>query len=99
MHARFGTGEKKEIISNSYLSSLKIEEFETHQPRVKVHEIVTHNHGKAAAIMGIQQFDATEKRLVRLENNMATVLRYLYRLGSRVFINCQYYGQNKIPKY
>lgn len=42
----------------------KIEEFETHQPRVKVHEIVTHNHGKSAAIMGIMQFDATEKRLV-----------------------------------
>jgi len=78
---------------------LKIEELETHQPRVKVHEIVTHNHGKAAAIMGIQQFHATEQRIVRLENNMATVLRYLYRLGSRVFINCQYYGQNKISKY
>lgn len=42
----------------------KIEEFETHQPRVKVHEIVTHNHAKSVAIMGIMQFDATEKRLV-----------------------------------
>lgn len=44
----------------------KIEEFETHQPRVKVHDIITHNNGKAAAIMGIMQFDATEKRLVKI---------------------------------
>lgn len=44
----------------------KIEEFETHEPRVKVHEIVTHNHGLAPAIMGIEQFDAIEKRLVNI---------------------------------
>lgn len=46
------------------------------------------------------QFDAAEKRIVRLENNMATLMRYLYRLGSRVFINCQYYGgQTTFQKY
>ena len=69
---------------------------------IKSHTItycITHNHGKAAAIMGIQQFDATEKRIVRLENNMSTLMRYLFRLGARVFINCQYYGQNTFPKY
>lgn len=80
-------------------TDLKIEELETHQPRVKVHQIITHNHGKAAAIMGIEQFDATEKRLVRLENNMSTLMRYIFRLGARVFINCHYYGQNVFPKY
>ena len=78
---------------------LKIEEFETHQPRVKVHQIITHNHGKAAAIMGIEQFDKAEKRLVRLENNMSTLMRYIFRLGARVMINCHYYGQNIFPKY
>ena len=78
----------------------KIEELETHQPTVKVHSIVSHIHGKEAAVMGIMQLDAAEKRIVRLENNMATLMRYLYRLGSRVVINCQYYGgQSTFEKY
>lgn len=42
--------------------------------------------------MGIEQFDVTEKRLVRLENNISTLMRYIFRLGARVFINCHYYG-------
>lgn len=70
----------------------KIEEFETHLPRVKINQIVTHIHGKAPAIAAVQQFDMTEKRLVRLENNISTLMRYVFRLGARVFINCQFYG-------
>ena len=70
----------------------KIEEFETHLPRVKINQIVTHIHGKAPSIAAVQQFDMTEKRLVRLENNISTLMRYLFRLGARVFINCQFYG-------
>lgn len=70
----------------------KIEEFETHQPKVKVYAITTYVHAQAPAVALLQQFDATEKRLVRLENNLATLTRYFYRLGARVPINCVYYG-------
>ena len=71
---------------------LKIEELEVHKPDVKIHEIVTHIHGQAAAAAAMLISDTAEKRLIHLENNMATLMRYLFRLGSRVHINCQYWG-------
>ena len=70
----------------------KIEEFESHQPRVKIHTVTTHVHGQAATIAAMSVSDNAEKRIVRLENNMATIMRYLFRLGTRVSINCQYWG-------
>ena len=77
-----------------YIRSLdqKIMELEVHQPTVKEDEILTHVHGAAAAAACLRTSNFTEQRLVRLENNMATILRYLYRIGSRMFINCIYYG-------
>lgn len=71
---------------------LKIEEFETHKPTVKVHRITTHVHAKAAAKAALFVSDTAEKRLVHLENNMATMMRYLFRLGARMHINCLYWG-------
>jgi hypothetical protein len=42
----------------------------------------------------------TEKRLSQLENILGTTMRYLYRLSSRININCVYYGgQNAFGKY
>ena len=72
----------------------KIMELEVHQPTVKIDEILTHVNGVAAAAACLRISNFTEQRLVRLENNIATILRYLYRIGSRMFINCIYYGQN-----
>ena len=75
----------------------KIEELENHLPRVKQYSLPfsrKHDHGfskkHAEAILGLS--DYTEKRLVRLENILATVMRYVFGVGSRMFINCQYWG-------
>lgn len=74
----------------------KIEEFESHQPTIKIHRVITHNHGKDATIAAMHTSDTAEKRIVRLENNMATVMRYLFRMGSRVAINCVYWGGSSV---
>lgn len=37
-----------------------------------------------------------EKRLVQLDNINATTMRYLYRIASRININCVYYGGQSI---
>lgn len=74
----------------------KIQEFEVHQPMVKVHNVTTHVHGQAATIAAMTVGDAAEKRIVRLENNMATIMRYLFRLGSRMSINCVYWGGTSV---
>lgn len=78
----------------------KIVELETHQPRCKIESVLACRHsievGKALVVLSTD----TEKRLVRLENNMATIMRYLYRLASRININCVYYGgQSLYNKY
>lgn len=42
----------------------------------------------------------TEQRLVKIENNLSTVMRNLFRMSSRVNINCVYYGgQSVYGKY
>lgn len=71
---------------------LKIEEFEAHHPNVKLYEVTTHVHGKEATIAAMTAADAAEKRLVKIENNISTMMRLLFRLGCRVHINCVYYG-------
>ncbi len=70
----------------------KIEEFETHWPNVKLYEVTCNVKAKEAAIAAMQAADRAEKRLVKLENNMATMMRLLFRMGTRMFINCVYYG-------
>lgn len=75
-----------------YPVDLKIEELEFHKPDVKVYKVTTPNEGIAATETAMKVGDAAEKRIVKLENMLATVYRLLFRLGTRVPINCQYYG-------
>lgn len=70
----------------------KIEELETHAPRCKIEQIRTCPEAQNVAKACMQLSTNVEKRIVKLENNMATLMRYLYRMGSRMFINCVYYG-------
>ncbi|WP_312339156.1 M23 family metallopeptidase [Anaerospora hongkongensis] len=79
---------------------LKIEELETHKPTVKIHTITTCPEAVNAAKAVLKVSDTAEKRIVKLENMMATMLRYLMRIGSRMNINCVYYGgQTPFEKY
>lgn len=85
---------------DAYPVDLKIEELETHKPDVKIHEVTTHVHGQAAAMAAMKVGDTAEKRIIHLENIVATLMRYVFRLGSRVHINCVYYGgQSPFEKY
>lgn len=94
----------------------KITDLENHYPKVLIDEIesrmyscnhpgcpIAHPMAKNFAMlsdMSIRQSKATEQRLVRLENSLATMVRYLGRMGSRMNINCVYYGgQTVLGKY
>lgn len=50
------------------------------------------NPSKELAKQLICLSDRVEKRMVKVENNLATIMRYVHRLSSRVNINCVYYG-------
>lgn len=79
---------------------LKIEEFEAHFPATRIYELTTHVHGQAAAKAAMNVGNNAEKRLIKLENNMATLTRLLFRMGARMRINCVYYGgQTPFEKY
>ena len=83
-----------------YPVDLKIEELEVHNPPVKVYEVKVHQHARELGRAFLYAADRTEKRLVKLENMMATLFRMVYRLGTRVPINCMYYGgQTPFEKY
>ena len=85
---------------DAYPVDLKIEELETHKPDCKIHQVTTHVNGEAAARAAMFVGDTAEKRLIHLENIMTTMMRYLFRLGARVQINCMYYGgQSPFEKY
>ena len=94
----------------------KIYELEKHSPKVKIDEIEARlyesNHpgdpmpqpvAKNFALVYdamLNQSKKIESRLVRIENTLAFVLRNLGRVGSRVNINCVYYGgQDTFGKY
>ena len=94
----------------------KIYELENHKPKVKIDEIearlydsnhpgdpIAHPIAKNFANvydMAINQSKKIESRLVRIENTLATVLRNMGRIGSRININCVYYGgQDVFGKY
>lgn len=81
--------------SDPYPVDLKIEELERHLPRVKQYKMPFNpkcgaSKSVSAALLHVS--DYTEKRLVRLENILATMMRYVMGMGRRMFINCQYYG-------
>lgn len=94
----------------------KVYELEKHSPKVKIDEIESRiyesNHpgdplpqpvAKNFAMINdamLNQSKKIESRLVRLENTLAFVLRSLGRVGSRVNVNCVYYGgQDTFGKY
>lgn len=70
----------------------KIEELEAHIPDVKIHQITCHVHAEPAARAAMIVGDTAEKRLIHLENNVATLMRYVFRMGARMSINCLYWG-------
>ena len=90
----------------------QIKKLQKHGPKVKIDKITydftEDNHlrsplGKTLAknlnmIYDIctEQAKRTEKRLVLIENNLATVMRNLFRLSSRININCVYYGGQSV---
>lgn len=94
----------------------KIRELESHMPKVKIDKIHYNlsdcNHPgckignplmKNLLMMSdalTSQSKRAEARLVRIENVLSTVMRNLFRLSSRVNINCVYYGgQDSFGKY
>lgn len=90
----------------------QIKKLEEHNPKVKVDKVTFDlkdtNHpnseiGNAIAKNYAMAYDMvtevakrTEQRLVKLENNLATVMRNLFRMSSRININCVYYGGQSI---
>lgn len=90
----------------------KITDLENHYPKVLIDEIenrvyscnhpgcpIAHPMAKNFAMlndMAINQSKMTEQRLVRIENILSTVTRYLGRMASRVNINCVYYGGQSV---
>lgn len=76
---------------------LKIEEFETHAPRVKIAKWdAGAKEGIEATKCAMEVGHTAEQRIVKLENNMSTIMRLLFRLGARVPINCVYYGGQSV---
>jgi murein DD-endopeptidase MepM/ murein hydrolase activator NlpD len=78
--------------NDAFPVDLKIEELELHYPHAYIHEIQACPQAVSTAKPLLEHAQATEKRIVKLENNMATLMRYFYALGGRIFINCTYFG-------
>ena len=74
----------------------KIKELEEHAPRVKISSIKSCPEALPVTKECIKLSINVERRLVRLENNMATIMRYLWRMAARMPINCVYYGGQSI---
>ena len=74
----------------------KIKELEEHLPRVKISSIKSCPEALPVTKECIKLSMNVERRLVRLENNMATIMRYLWRLAARMPVNCVYYGGQSI---
>lgn len=90
--------------NDPYPVDKKIAELQKHEPRIKIPDIsyttpyIGCSEPLSKAILDVS--DTTEKRIARLENILSTALRYLFRLSSRVNINCVYYGgQEASEKY
>lgn len=85
-----------------YPVDTKITELEQHYPIVKLDDnalsVMNSNSVTAAYLYNLSV--RTEKRLCQLENTLATMTRYLFRLSSRMNVNCVYYGgQSSADKY
>lgn len=79
-----------------YPTDAKIAQLEMHAP------IVTLEYESASEVQNNlfgfvnNRFGNTEKRLVRIENILSTIMRYQARLASRININCVYYGGQSV---
>jgi hypothetical protein len=78
--------------TDPYPYDAKIEELELHKPTCKIDKIKTCAQAVNVTRAVMELSTDVERRLVRLENNLATIMRYLGRLAARVPINCIYYG-------
>lgn len=81
----------------------KIEELQSHLPNMKIHRLwfcEPHNHTVQLAKVIMDFSDKAEKRMTKVENNLATLYRQVFRIGARMQINCVYYGgQSEYDKY
>ena len=85
---------------DAYPVDLKIEELEVHKPDIKIYQLTVPSDCRELGKAILKVSDTAEKRIVKLENMMTTLTRYLFRLGSRMQINCVYYGgQTSFEKY
>lgn len=76
---------------------LRIRDLEMHNPRIVIDSINGLTEFETATAKALIELGAdTEKRVVQLENHLATTMRYLFRLASIVPINDIYYGGNSL---
>lgn len=102
--------------NDPYPVDIKIKELESHQPKLKIDEVNSklHDCNHPGSIIGpavaknfamvqdeiITLAKRTERRMVKVENILATMIRNIFRIGSRMNINCIYYGgQDVYGKY
>lgn len=78
----------------------KIKELEEHLPRVKISSIKSCPEALPVTKECIKLSMNVERRLVRIENNLSTIMRYLWRVAARMPVNCVYYGgQSNFDRY
>ena len=82
--------------NDRYPVDLKIEELQIHKPQVKLNSItlpsgITQNARELASGI-LQVADHAEKRICKIENVLGTVMRYVFGMAGRMYVNCQYYG-------
>ena len=76
---------------------LRIRDLEMHNPRIVIDSINGLTEFETATAKALLELGAdTEKRVVQIENHLATTMRYLFRLASIVPINDIYYGGNSL---
>ncbi len=85
---------KPENNKDPYPTDGKVWELQEHHPRVKIEP----SPGTCGTAVSLSR--NVESRLVHIENIVSKTLHYLYRMASRIKINCVYYGgQSEYNKY
>lgn len=99
-------------LKDPYPVDQKIRELESHTPKLKIDEVefklydCNHPESKIGPEVAknfamvqdeiITLAKRTERRLAKVENIMATVMRNVFRMSSRMHVNCVYYGGQDI---
>lgn len=91
------------IVNNKdpYPVDKKIEELSIHRPLVSLTELFKNQpipmaDSSVDPNVLIEMSRRMEKRLAQIENLQTTMMRYVYRLGARMNINCVYYGGQSV---